>query len=1050
MAKTIVLPIEINLDDNNAPGKVRSLNKELHDLGGKSSASAVTGLGSLKMILGGLGVGYVVTQIGQMATALARLGVDGAIHAIKVADSFELMEKRLAAVRGSSQQAAQDFEWIQKQAQKTPATIDEVTRAFIKLTAYGLEPTDGTFQALTDTGFALGGSMEHVEGIILAVGQAWTKGKLQGEEALQMLERGVPVWDMLSKALGMTNAEVQDLATKGLLGREAIDALIAALKVEYLGAAADAMDTISGKTSNLSDQAMKAAAHIGDMASDEVKRALDGVAQVFTDLDNAGAVDALGRGLETIAGTLADIVEEPAIVVTFALLAEYIERMSAGLSRAVQASGSGQGILGMLAGMSSGMSGGGSGRVADPLLEIEEQIARMLDERQKAEEKIRLEQEAQEKALAAQAALQAKIAAKEVERLKTSEFLTVGESRHLAYSTTYIANLKDEAGHLRTIYDESTDYLSQGVQTYLQGARVATTTVYGELSLGAEGVAAAFETAVKAGIDNTMTNFEELQVQLSALFTLGLGDAVFLAMTGRFDEIDDAFASMVDRMAQTTADNLVGSLLEGDMAGARESALTGLGLAGVSYGVQEGGSAGIIAGMLGGALTGFQMAGAAGGLGAGWGALIGAVVGGAMAYFGGQSESPETDFSIGAPQGTAAGSLRTRGHQGVSAAENFAFVREQEAAYSQAEGQYRNLLAALGMDYGALIDLPAFDTNGYTSASIAEIREYFQNEWLPEAMRQAFWEPLSEGLRGIGLDQTAVDALDRELSKLPGANQFDQLSMFITNVSALVDTAASMDWNAILDDVGASSMDQFLSGFTAMRGDIGQAMAGLDSMSLLDQAELAGSINDMMLRARQAEIQMLRQIDAAQNSINRSIGQQIEGLELGGMSEQGQLSYVNRQIQTILGNLRAGEYTSPEALQQAMGDLQRYVGMYQQTAGQNLYNESPFGGGSIADWLVSVLEEGRGLSDQAFEGMRDAVKEQNDALIAEMERLIEAITTFNDNFNEGGSGGGTRGDGTDPSNPWNQGLSVFVNNYITGQVTSIQTAVAAEPTTAIS
>lgn len=38
--------------------------------------------------------------------------------------------------------------------------------------------------AMVDTMAASGGGVEQLDGLVLALGQAWTKGKLQGEEAL--------------------------------------------------------------------------------------------------------------------------------------------------------------------------------------------------------------------------------------------------------------------------------------------------------------------------------------------------------------------------------------------------------------------------------------------------------------------------------------------------------------------------------------------------------------------------------------------------------------------------------------------------------------------------------------------------------------------------------------------------------------------------------------------------------------------------------------------------------------------------------------------------
>ena len=78
-----------------------------------------------------------------------------------------------------------------------------------------------------------------------------------------------------------------------------------------------------------------------------------------------------------------------------------------------------------------------------------------------------------------------------------------------------------------------------------------------------------------------------------------------------------------------------------------------------------------------------------------------------------------------------------------------------------------------------------------------------------------------------------------------------------------------------------------------------------------------------------------------------------------------------------------------------MADLQRYTGAYQSSLGDDLYTQSGFGG-SQADWIIGILEEARGLSNEAFEDMRDAIREANDLLIAELSRLIEALTHYGD------------------------------------------------------
>ncbi|MEM5617538.1 tape measure protein [Pseudomonas aeruginosa] len=105
--------------------------------------------------------------------------------------------------------------WIKTFAKRHAASVGDVTDAFALLKAYGLDPMDGSLKAIEDQSEKLGGGMERLEGITTAVGQAWAKQKLQTEEILQLVERGVPVWDMLAKVTGKNAAQLQDLASKG-------------------------------------------------------------------------------------------------------------------------------------------------------------------------------------------------------------------------------------------------------------------------------------------------------------------------------------------------------------------------------------------------------------------------------------------------------------------------------------------------------------------------------------------------------------------------------------------------------------------------------------------------------------------------------------------------------------------------------------------------------------------------------------------------------------------------------------------------------------------
>src|SRR5690606_14422144 len=116
----------------------------------------------------------------------------------------------------------------------------------------GIDPLNGSLQALIDQNAAAGGSLQDLEGKVLAVGQAWAKQKLQGEEILQLVERGVPVWDLLQKATGKNVEELQKLSAKGELGRSTIAALIPEIGKASDGAANRSLGTLSGLLSQAS------------------------------------------------------------------------------------------------------------------------------------------------------------------------------------------------------------------------------------------------------------------------------------------------------------------------------------------------------------------------------------------------------------------------------------------------------------------------------------------------------------------------------------------------------------------------------------------------------------------------------------------------------------------------------------------------------------------------------------------------------------------------------------------------------------------------------
>lgn len=200
-------------------------------------------LGNITGRIVALTAGYV--GLNQVSSALTDIFTAG--------DKFERLGIQMDALMGSIAGGEQATAWVKEFTKTTPLQLENTSQAFVKLKAFGLDPMDGTLQAITDSAFRLGGGFQEVEGISLALGQAWAKQKLQGEEINQLVERGIPVWGLLEKATGKSTEELQKMSSAGLLGRDTIKSLIDEMGKESVGAAAANMTLLSGQFSNAKD-----------------------------------------------------------------------------------------------------------------------------------------------------------------------------------------------------------------------------------------------------------------------------------------------------------------------------------------------------------------------------------------------------------------------------------------------------------------------------------------------------------------------------------------------------------------------------------------------------------------------------------------------------------------------------------------------------------------------------------------------------------------------------------------------------------------------------
>jgi len=180
---------------------------------------------------------------------------------IDTASTFENLEVSLEAIEGDAGKARRAMTFIKDLTFKTPFELEDIARSFRVLRGFGLDPiANNTLPAIADQVAKLGLKGEDLSGIALQLGQAFSKGRLQAQDANILVERGVPVWGLLQRAVERVNngqkvtvAQLRQMSEDGQLGQSAIRELIRQMEIESQGASARMMGTWSGMISNLSD-----------------------------------------------------------------------------------------------------------------------------------------------------------------------------------------------------------------------------------------------------------------------------------------------------------------------------------------------------------------------------------------------------------------------------------------------------------------------------------------------------------------------------------------------------------------------------------------------------------------------------------------------------------------------------------------------------------------------------------------------------------------------------------------------------------------------------
>jgi len=229
--------IQVAVDSTSAVTASRNLTAMEQATG--RSERALSSLGSVAKIAGSALAGI---SIASLARDILKINIE-----------FENMRAQLLSVTGSSVMAAKAMADIQKISRETPQSLQEITKSYMMLKNFGIEPTIQVMRDLTNITSKVGGDADTLSGIIRQLGQAYAKNKLQAEDANSIIERGIPIYSLLSQVTGKTTSEVLKMMEAGKITRPVIEDLIHAMGGSAVDASANKMQTLGGKVDMLGE-----------------------------------------------------------------------------------------------------------------------------------------------------------------------------------------------------------------------------------------------------------------------------------------------------------------------------------------------------------------------------------------------------------------------------------------------------------------------------------------------------------------------------------------------------------------------------------------------------------------------------------------------------------------------------------------------------------------------------------------------------------------------------------------------------------------------------
>ena len=147
------------------------------------------------------------------ATTLKNFGQE----LIKVRGDFQQLEVAFTTMLGSKEKADALMDQIVKTAATTPFDLQGVANGAKQLLAYG-ESAENVNDTIVRLGNIASGLSLPLNDLVYLYGTTMVQGRLFTQDVRQFMGRGIPLVQELSKELGKTTDEINQMVTDGKIG----------------------------------------------------------------------------------------------------------------------------------------------------------------------------------------------------------------------------------------------------------------------------------------------------------------------------------------------------------------------------------------------------------------------------------------------------------------------------------------------------------------------------------------------------------------------------------------------------------------------------------------------------------------------------------------------------------------------------------------------------------------------------------------------------------------------------------------------------------------